>query len=208
MNMFLDNHRIHIGIDPSLNSTGICIYDYTVQTPIKYYIISAKFTQKALKYSDDTIVNLIQYDKKDINKSTPYADQERDKTKNLCSIVQNISQIINDFCCLHPEICGIKVYMEGISYGSSATTAVMELAGLNYLIRNLLESMHIPYEIITPMANKKFAVGIGNADKDVMVDAWKHCQPKGFLEQSSRIMNNSIKIDDMADAYFLATHPE
>lgn len=206
--MFLDNHRIHIGIDPSLNSTGVCIYDYTTQQPISYYIISSKFTQKALKYSDDTIVNIQQYDRYNVDKSLPYDVLEVNKTKNLRGIMFCISKIINDFCCLHPEICGIKVYMEGISYGSTATTAVMELAGLNYLIRNILENMNINYEIITPMANKKFAVGIGNADKDVMVAAWMHCQPKQLLEKSSRIKNNAVKLDDIADAYFLAAHQE
>ena len=47
------------------------------------------------------------------------------------------------------------------------------------------------------MQNKKIATGNGGADKDLMIDAWKR------LDKSICDVD-SIKIDDLADAFFLA----
>ena len=50
------------------------------------------------------------------------------------------------------------------------------------------------------MQLKKFAVGNGGAEKDVMVDAFERCT--GFDNPLG------VKVDDIADAYFLAIYEE
>ena len=92
----------------------------------------------------------------------------------------------------------ILAFIEGISYGSTRTTALADLAGLNYMVRYILNNLRIPSIIISPMENKKLACGIGNADKDVMIASWLKCQPK------MKGVEKLIKSDDIADAYFLS----
>ena len=74
----------------------------------------------------------------------------------------------------------------------------MDLAGLNYCIRLLAKDRNINIEIVSPTSVKKFATGNGQAEKDIMIDAWKRLD--------KNISNvNDIKIDDLADSYFLAS---
>jgi Holliday junction resolvasome RuvABC endonuclease subunit len=47
------------------------------------------------------------------------------------------------------------------------------------------------------MQNKKFATGIGNADKEHMIFSWL------MIEKHLKDIKE-IKIDDLADAYFLS----
>ena len=51
--------------------------------------------------------------------------------------------------------------------------------------------------IVSPTSVKKFAVANGQAEKDIMIDAWKR------LDKNISDVKD-IKIDDLADAYFLA----
>ena len=53
------------------------------------------------------------------------------------------------------------------------------------------------YEILSPTSVKKFAVGNGGAEKDVMIASWKKLD-KNIKEITT------IKLDDLADSYFLA----
>ena len=87
--------------------------------------------------------------------------------------------------------------MEGISYGSAGSASLVDLAGLNYCIRMTAIRRGIPFHIVSPMSLKKEATGNGGADKDEMVWAWKQCD-----SNISKI--TEIKIDDLADAFFLS----
>ena len=57
--------KITIGIDPSLNSTGVCV---NCDGKCKYYIISSKMTKKMKQFHSDFITYL-PYDKADTNKN-------------------------------------------------------------------------------------------------------------------------------------------
>jgi Holliday junction resolvasome RuvABC endonuclease subunit len=87
--------------------------------------------------------------------------------------------------------------MEGVSYGSVGSAALVDLSGLNFAIRNLLIDNNIRFTIVSPMQNKKFATGIGNADKEHMIFSWL------MIEKHLKDIKE-IKIDDLADAYFLS----
>ena len=54
---------IYIGIDPSLNSTGICI---NVDGKCKYYIITSKMTKKMKDFKNEYI-QYLPYEKEDTN---------------------------------------------------------------------------------------------------------------------------------------------
>lgn len=177
-----------IGLDLSINSTGIVI-DTGKQT--YYYIITSTATKK-MKAFGDKRVNVIIYNKQKSQKNDDYATKEKSKSANIILV----SKILHEILSKHKE--NSIAFIEGISYGSIGSAAIADLSGLNFIVRYVLDSLGIPFIIVSPMANKKFACGIGNADKDVMINAWEKCQPKMVG------LKDLLKVDDIADAYFLS----
>lgn len=82
--------------------------------------------------------------------------------------------------------------IEGLAFMARNTTALVQLAGLNYLVRELLWSKDIPFVIVSPSTLKKFVTGRGNAKKDEMM-----------LETYKRY-HVTFKNDNSCDAYGLA----
>lgn len=196
--------EIFVGIDPSLNSTGICILFYEDNILIKdmYYIIKPnKLTKKEQNVQDSLInFNYVLYEKIDLNM---YKDNnlfsEYWKTINMISIVNKIKE------CIYDNIQGRTSYIlyivqEGISYGSSIRTkSVFDLAGLNYMIRKeFINKEDIRFFISPPTHIKKFATGIGNCKKEQVIELFKMIQPN--------LSKNIPKVDDIADAYFMAKY--
>jgi Holliday junction resolvasome RuvABC endonuclease subunit len=87
--------------------------------------------------------------------------------------------------------------MEGVSYGSTGSAALVDLSGLNFSIRMMLIEESVTFNILAPTAVKKFAVGNGAADKNVMIASWKK------LDKTIENIED-IKVDDLADSYFIA----
>lgn len=177
---------IHIGIDPSINCTGVCVFDSNDNSH-KYYMIAGKCTKKMSEFKNDYVTIM------DYGKETPegnYNEKEYIKSINLKNVVNCIESIID----IHkPDI----VKMEGISYGSKGSSALADLAGLNFLIRGLVIDKNIPFIIIAPTGVKKFAVGNGGVEKDVIIASWK------ILDKNISNIKD-IKLDDLADSYFIA----
>ena len=65
------------------------------------------------------------------------------------------------------------------------------------MIRMTILSNNIQFNILAPTTIKKFAVGNGSAEKDVMIASWK---------KLDKNINNvkDIKVDDLADSFFIA----
>ena len=175
-----------IGIDLSINSTGICVSKNGRYT---YYIIAATATKKLMADCEKHKVNIILYDKRTVDAKDKYYIREQSKTHNLTAIASHIRDIVKKH---KPDMA----FIEGISYGSSSTSNLADLAGLNYLVRSVLTSLGVDIYVVSPKANKHNATGNGNAGKDLMIDCWKLCDKK--------IAALEGKIDDLADAFFLA----
>lgn len=134
-------------------------------------------------------VHIIEYGKFN-SQSEDYTIREVDKTLN----VYNICTIVKDIIDQHePDV----VQMEGISYGSKGSAALADLAGLNFALRLSILDKDVEFNIIAPTSVKKFAVGNGGADKDVMIASWKK------LDKNISDITD-IKVDDLADSYFIA----
>ena len=86
--------------------------------------------------------------------------------------------------------------MEGLSYGSNG--ALGDLGGLNYAIRMILIELNIPFEIVPPTTWKKQQIGNANAEKDIIIETWKK------LDKNISNIGKDIKLDDLADSYFLS----
>ena len=173
-----------IGIDLSLNSTGLCIIDNDIE--LFYIIKPGKLTKKEI-YAESTIPNLkyITYNKYDLKQYTNNSDKELYKTYNIINIVDQILNIVKIYV---PKV----VCLEGLSYGSRTNT-LCDLAGLNYLVRQQLINSHLI--IATPSEVKKFYVGIGNANKELLCNLFKTTHPTFDIVP---------KLDDIVDAHALA----
>lgn len=175
---------IVIGIDPSINSTGVCIND---NGNIKYILIPSKITRKMSTFKHDRI-EIRPYNKNNPDKSDNYSKKESRKTENIFNIINIISDIFHEY---NPDL----VKIEGCAY--SANGNVLDLSGLNYALRILCMQENIKYNILSPTEVKMKAVGNGKATKDTMIDAWRKVETDIKRECG-------IKIDDLADSYFIA----
>ena len=182
-----------MGIDPSINSTGICIN--IDNKKFKYYVIShqGNYTKKFLKELEENPPKDIIYKFYEKTKAEgDYATKEKFKTNNLIQIADTIYNIIKKE---KPDV----VYMEGISYGSGSSSALADLAGLNFLMRYKVAEYFkgtSELNIISPKELKSKACANGNATKEEMIYLWLKCDKK--MEK-----HKHLKVDDLADAYFL-----
>ena len=187
--------KLIIGIDPSFSSTGIVVVkDGSL---LKSYIVThcrpkVKYTKIAERY--DNIFEYVNYCYSTLS-DFPEGDPELLKTQNVIEVTKAIISII----LLYKNQYEIEVYMEGVAFSSRRTQSLVELGALNYNIRINLLKHHIPFHIITPSANKKAFTGNGAADKELMIKTFLMLNPK------YRSLVGYIKMDDIADAYALAT---
>lgn len=180
-----------IGLDLSIKSTGVCVRD-TETGKCSYSIIAAKLTKAQQQFKHKNLEFLCYFRDK-TSKDDSFAVKEQKKTASVWNVTENIRSIIKKW----KKKGRVSCVIEGISYGSSSSAALADLAGLNYAVRCMLMQEGVSFRIAAPMQLKKFAVGNGGADKDMMTDAWKRCQP-----EMADIAE--IKDDDIADAYFLS----
>ena len=188
--------KVVIGIDPSFSSTGISIvcdnkllksYIVTHCRPkVKFNKVSSRFTSifEYVNYCYSTLSDF------------PEGDPELLKTQNVIEATKAIISIILLYKMQNYEI---EVYMEGVAFSSRRTQSLVELGALNYNIRINLLNHHIPFHIITPSANKKAFTGNGVADKELMIKTFL------MLNPSYRPLVGYIKMDDIADAFALAS---
>ena len=187
--------KLIIGIDPSFSSTGISVVkDGSL---LKSYIVThnrpkVKYTKIAEQYNN--IFEYVNYCYSTLS-DFPEGDPELLKTQNVIEATKAIISII----LLYKNQYEIEVYMEGVAFSSRRTQSLVELGALNYNIRINLLKHHIPFHIITPSANKKSFTGNGAADKELMIKTFLMLNPK------YRSLVGYIKMDDIADAFALAT---
>lgn len=199
--------EIYIGVDPSINSSGIaCIaYEDGIKIDEKFYIIkSEKLTKKESLAEEENlkIFEYIVYDRKQAKDKENNHEVEYYKTLSAIQVMDSILDCIKRFISkvTYPnKIYELYICQEGISYGSvKRTKSVFDLAGLNYLLRNMIINSVSPtyFIIATPSEIKKITSGNGNCKKEVMVSLFKSIYPN----------LNLPKVDDIADAYWMQNY--
>jgi len=193
-----------IGIDPSMNSTGLCIQKYEGEKKIRedFFIIrpSTNELKKKEKLAEEQCKDF-QYVFYDADDLKLYNDNnlfhEYWKSYNMIKLVDKIKEIILEYTKGRNK--QIHIVIEGISYGSmSRTKSIFDLAGLNYMIRSyFVEKEGITFWIVPPSEIKKFTTGNGAANKDSMIH---------LFEASHSHLISIPKIDDIADAYFMSCY--
>lgn len=170
-----------IGLDLSINSTGLCINN--TNDDAIYYIITPTLTKKQKSIQHDRI-NYVVYDKKQGNVSY-----------NIKSIANEIRKIIESYDDIE---C---VVIEDIAMAAKGRS-IIDLTLLNGYVRCVLDEMNIPYQTISPTQWKKELLGNGQANKDLIVYHWMRFDIPVYNELGL----NGIKCDDIADAYFLSCY--
>jgi Holliday junction resolvasome RuvABC endonuclease subunit len=61
------------------------------------------------------------------------------------------------------------IVLEGLSMMTHRTTSLVQLSGLNYLIREKIYNAGIPFLVVPPTSLKKFILGKGNGAKELML---------------------------------------
>lgn len=198
---------IFIGIDQSINSTGVTVQCNGNEN---FYIIKGtKLTAKENKaHTSYNNFEYVLYNKEEIKDADNNHVAEIIKTMNLIRISRTIIGIISYYIKQFDK-CNVYVCMEGISYQSAQTKSIMDLAGLNYIIRyDLIKyftgiqeaiSRIKKYKIIvaTPGEIKKFASGNGSAKKEIMIKLFETTHPNLYLIP---------KIDDVADSFWMSEY--
>lgn len=198
--------KIIIGIDPSINSSGICVLkenagtDYWLICSHVPFKIKRKLDQKSSnifykKISENTTLYVIEYSK-NIEKNNTYSKKEILKTSNLIQIRNIVKNIILQYLSTQ-----VQINIEGIAYGTGSQSALVDLAGLNFILRSLFIDLDInEIKIFSPAEVKKYATGNGNSNKNNIILTWKLFEPSisQFCEQIQ------LKMDDLADSFFIA----
>lgn len=98
-------------------------------------------------------------------KSKPSGDKPIDETKRIVKIAEDIIDVIKKTLQgKNPDL----VVIEGLAFMAKGTSLV-QLSGLNYLIRVLLVKNNWPFLIVFPTTLKKFITGSGKGDKDMIM---------------------------------------
>lgn len=183
--------QITIGFDWSMNSPAICIHVgsswHFDNCTFKYFTGSKKLQVKSDKVHGWPIP--VYDDSCDLNRWI----------ENSKWAGERISTHQNAF-----------LGMEGYSYGSKGSlpfSIAENTALLKYTIRRLFPEHKL--NIFAPGAIKKFACGKGNADKNMMYDAF-FTETKFDLTKVINTKPGGNPISDIVDSYFIAklTHYE
>lgn len=196
---------IFIGIDQSINSTGITIqkFENEKKTNEFFYIIKPnKLTKNEIKASEKiNNFEYICYNKLEKADAKDNNEFELNKLQNNIEITDIIINLIN----IHVEkLDRLYVSMEGVSYQSHNTQSIVDLSGLSYLIRYRVYKYFLSHQdqmgclkIFSPNEVKKFASGNGAACKEVMINLFKSMN-KQFATLP--------KIDDLSDSFWICCY--
>ena len=164
-----------IGIDYSLTSPAVCVNDGDLSF---YYLTNKK------KWIGQMSDNIIGYEHK----------EWVDPIERFTYISDFVFDIIGSL--VNPQI-----FIEGYSYGSKGQGLFQIAENCGILKYRLLEKGH-KYNNVVPSVVKKGATGKGNADKDMMYEAFVK-ETNIDLKKIFDTEKVGNPISDIADSYFI-----
>ena len=172
-----------VGIDYSLTSPAVCINDGDLTF---YYLTNKK---KLIGQMNENIFG--------------YEHEEwTDPIKRFKNISNFVFYVLGKH--ISPTI-GFrsidKIFIEGYSYGSKGQ-GLFQIAENCGILKYRLQEMNLQYETVVPSVVKKGATGKGNADKDMMYEAFKK-ETKLDLKKIFDTEKVGNPISDIADSYFI-----
>ena len=164
-----------IGIDYSLTSPAVCVND----GKLKFYYLTTK-----KKWLGKQSKDIIGYEHKEWT----------DPIERFTYISDFVFDII--FTANNP-----KIFIEGYSFGSKGQ-GLFQIAENCGILKYRLQEKNYSYQTVVPSVVKKGATGKGNADKDMMYEAFKK-ETKLDLKKIFDTDKVSNPISDIADSYFI-----
>ena len=167
-----------VGIDYSLTSPAICINIDGDAGLMFYYLTNKK------KWTGVISEEIVGYEHK----------EWKDPIERFKYISDFALDIISPL--INPQ-----VFIEGYSYGSKGQ-GLFQIAENCGILKYRLQEQNIPYETVVPSVVKKGATGKGNADKDMMYEAFVK-ETKIDLKKLFDTDKVGNPISDIADSYFI-----
>ena len=185
MSSGLTKTKTIVGIDYSLNSPAVCISTNggTAFSDCYFYYLTSK-----KKHIGKMLENVIGYEHKEWKSPI-------ERFSNLSGWVLHILDT------LHKKQTNKHVFIEGYSYGSKGQ-AIFQIAENCGILKYRLQEANIPYETVVPSVVKKGATGKGNADKDMMYEAFVK-ETKIDLKKLLDTDKVGNPVSDIADSYFI-----
>ena len=188
-----------IGIDYSLSSPGVCVN--TSEGEFKYEDCTFYFLTNTKKY-DATFCRPFVTNVRYIGTSHKPYTSEPERYSQIADWAINIIKSYGDAT---TGVNGIKptIQIEDYSYGS--TGRVFHIAeNLGLLKYKLKMECGWDYTLLPPSVIKKFATDKGNANKDLMLDAFE----KDTGTNLAQVFDTTSKspVSDVADAYFICKY--
>ena len=205
---------IYVGLDISITSPAICIMKDKVLFFTGYYREDAKFTKaqvrqiEFLNTLDNVTIKVLDMRDKDVR----YSNQEvLDYIDGIKSMTEIYNEVIK-----YTKGEEVKVGIEGFSYGSKGSS-VSKLYGYQFLLRHILYTNNIEWQIFAPTTVKKVA-GHGRYKKQQMIESFLNNQKELDILDNNEIKNaindnltmvkpNSKYLkpfEDLCDAFWVA----
>ena len=167
-----------IGIDYSLTSPAICVNH---NGKLNFYYLTSK-----KKYIGDMSKNIMGTEHKEYK--TPI--------HRFSQISDWAFDIIKETFYSHQ-----KIFIEGYSFGSKGR-GIFQIAENCGILKYRLQEFGVDYETLVPSVIKKSATGKGNADKDMMYEAFEK-ETKINLKKIFDTEKVGNPISDIVDSYFI-----
>jgi Holliday junction resolvasome RuvABC endonuclease subunit len=172
------------GIDLSLTSPAICVYDgdseFGIDQCVMYYMVDNPKKAITNKHYKGTV---------------------RKEYSSQIERYENIAMWVIE-CLMQHDIA--NVFLEDYSYGS--TGRVFHIAENTGVLKYLLFKHNYPLETIPPTVIKKIATGKGNANKEIMQSAFiaeTNHNIKQMLSITEKQWNPS---SDIIDSYYVCKY--
>ena len=106
-------------------------------------------------------------------------------------------------------ITGCEVFIEGYAFATSGTSHVRSIAENTGLLKHKMHKVKQSFTSVPPTVIKKYATGKGNANKEIMYDAFcaEILTPpdlKSRLTPKSKKLRNPVT--DIVDSYFICKY--
>ena len=188
-----------IGIDYSLSSPGVCVN--TSEGEFRYEDCTFYFLTNTKKY-DATFKENIAFGKSAVEFVGSPHQLYTSEPERYNQISDWVIDIINSYVFWQEQPI---IQIEDYSYGS--TGRVFHIAeNLGLLKYKLKMECGWDYTLLPPSVIKKFATDKGNANKDLMLDAFE----KDTGTNLAQVFDTTSKspVSDVADAYFICKYTE
>ena len=174
------------GIDYSLRSPCICVFNDTEDESFSFNKCTFHFLSDTKKYATFFLKNI-------------YGERFQDWNQDF----QRYKSIA-DWAMEYLDGCN-QIAIEGYSMGSKGK--VFNIAENTGVLKYKIYNLGIPLEIVPPTTVKKFATGKGNADKTVMHNSFM-AETKNNLRTSITPDKKKVgnPVSDIVDSYYICKY--